>query len=241
MATYEDYQNNKLFILGGKLADLMVLSLLWLLCCLPVVTIGASTAALYYSVNKRFGLRSDTGAAALFFHSFRDNLRQGILLTVIYIIFCGFIVFDITAAKNGIGGFTLPEGYKMFAYVLILPVAFTVFYIFPFISRFSNTLKNCLANSFLLSASHIDHTIYLILMNAVTALGCVFFPPAVLVLPALCTLLSSKLIEKDFARASGEPEGSGEAEDEAPCGDDDGEESFTEIEAETTRSHTDNR
>ncbi len=202
MATYEDYQNNKLFRLGGKLADLMILSGLWLLCCLPVVTIGASTSALYYSINKRFGLKADSSPSSLFFHSFKDNLKQGILLTVIYIIFCGFIVFDIAASKNGIGGITLPEGYEMFAYVLILPVAFTVFYIFPYISRYSNTLKNCLVNSFLLSATHIDHTIYLILMNAVTALACVFFPPAALVLPGLCTLLSSKLIEKDFAKAS---------------------------------------
>jgi len=202
MVTYEQYQENKLFILAGKLADLMILSALWLLCCLPVVTIGASTAALYYSVNKRFGRKADSSPSSMFFHSFRDNLGQGTLLTVIYLVFCGFIVFDIAAAEHGIAGFTLPEAYKMFAYVLILPVAFTIFYIFPYISRFSNTTKNCLVNSFLLSASHFDHTIYLILMNAVTALACILFPPAVLVLPALCTLLSSKLIEKDYSLAA---------------------------------------
>ncbi len=206
MTTYEGYQKNKLFILGGKLADLMILSALWLLCCLPVVTIGSSTAALYYSVNKRFGLKAEDNPSTLFFHSFKDNLKQGILLTIIYLVFCGFIVFDISAANNGIAGFTLPEGYKMFAYVLILPVAFTVFYIFPYISRYSNTVKNCFANSFLLSASHIDHTIYLVLMNVVTALACVVFPPAALVLPALCALLSSKLIEKDFAKAEHQAE-----------------------------------
>lgn len=216
MTTYEDYQKNKLFILGGKLGDLMILSALWLLCCLPVVTIGSSTAALYYSVNKLFGLKVDDNPSTLFFHSFKDNLKQGILLTVIYIVFCGFIVFDITAAKNGIAGFTLPEGYKMFAYVLILPVMFTVFFIFPYISRYSNTVKNCLVNSFLLSASHIDHTIYLILMNSVTALACVFFPPAVLVLPALCALLSSKLIEKDFAGAERRQEEAAAENEEAP-------------------------
>lgn len=214
MATYEDYQNNKLFILGGKLADLMVLSALWVLCCLPVVTIGASTAALYYSVNKRFGLRAEDSPSSLFFHSFKDNLGQGILLSIIYIVFCGFIVFDIAAANNGIGGVTLPEGYKMFAYVLILPVAFTIFYIFPYISRYSNTIKNCLVNSFLLSAAHIDHTVYLILMNVVTALACLFFPPALLVLPALCSLLSSKLIEKDFARAEHQAEEAARADEE---------------------------
>jgi len=227
LTTYEGYQKNKLFILGGKLADLMILSALWLLCCLPVVTIGSSTAALYYSVNKRLGLKAEDNPSTLFFHSFKDNLKQGILLTIIYLVFCGFIVFDISAANNGIAGFTLPEGYKMFAYVLILPVAFTVFYIFPYISRYSNTIKNCLVNSFLLSASHIDHTFYLILMNAVTALACVFFPPAVLVLPALCALLSSKLIEKDFSYAERrEEEAAAVDEDDAADDDADPDSSF---------------
>lgn len=31
----------------GKLVDMMILTGLWLICCIPVVTIGASTTALY--------------------------------------------------------------------------------------------------------------------------------------------------------------------------------------------------
>ncbi len=218
MATYESFQKNKLFIFGGKLADMMILSCLWLLCCLPVVTIGPSTAALYYSVHKRFSTDSESSNSALFFHSFKDNLKQGIALTVIYIVFCGFIVFDIVASVRGIGGFTLPEWYRMFAYVLILPVAFTLFYIFPYISRFANTTKNCLFNSFLLSATHIDHTFYLILMNAVTLAVCVIFPPAALVLPGVCTLLSGKLIEKDFEAAAKQAEEAARAAEEEADG-----------------------
>lgn len=201
MSSLENYQNNKLFILCSKLADLMILSVLWVVCSLPLVTIGASTAALYYSINKRFNLKID-GTASLFFHSFKDNLRQGIGLSVIYILFCGFIVFDITASVRGIADIKLPEWYKMFALVLILPVVFTVFYIFPYISRYSNTTKNCLINSFLLSAARMDHTFCLLLMNTVTLAGCVFFPPAALVLPGLCALLSTKIIEPAFQRAA---------------------------------------
>lgn len=201
MSSFENYRNNKLFILCGKLADLMILSVLWLICSLPVVTIGASTAALYYSINKRFNKDID-GTASLFFHSFKDNLRQGILLSIIYILFCGFIAFDITASVRGIADIKLPEWYKMFALVLILPVVFTVFYIFPYISRYSNTTKNCLINSFLLSAARMDHTFYLLLMNAAALAGCVFFPPAALVLPGLCALLSTKIIEPAFQRAA---------------------------------------
>lgn len=189
----------------------MILSVLWLVCSLPIVTIGASTAALYYSINKRFNAKVD-GTASLFFHSFKDNLRQGILLSVIYILFCGFIVFDITASIRGIADIKLPEWYKMFALVLILPVVFTVFYIFPYISRYSNTTKNCLINSFLLSATRMDHTFYLLLMNAAALAGCVFFPPAALVLPGLCALLSTKIIEPAFQRAAEQGKKNADAE-----------------------------
>lgn len=231
MSSFENYQNNKLFILCGKLADLMILSVLWLVCSLPVVTIGASTAALYYSVNKRFRLHAD-GTASLFFHSFKDNLRQGTGLSIIYIIFCGFIAFDIAASVRGIGEIKLPEWYKMFALVLILPVVFTVFYIFPYISRYSNTTKNCLINSFLLSAARMDHTFYLLLMNAAVLAVCVFFPPAALVLPALCALLSTRIIEPAFQRAAEQGKKSGGAEEN-------GGESSSEDEAEAADSADD--
>ena len=223
MASFEDYQNNKFFKLGGRLGDLMALSGLWLLYSLPIVTIGASTAALYYGVNKCFVKGSDQPAKE-FRHSFRDNAKQGILLSIIYIIFCGFIVFDIAASFKGIGGIQLPKNYRMFAYVLILPVVFTLFFIFPYISRFSADTKTALRNSFLLSASHIDHIVYLVLLNAATLALCALFPPAVLVLPALCTLISSRMIEKDFEQAQKLAEkaaASSEAADETEDGSDD--------------------
>ena len=96
MATLEDYQNNRFFKLGGKLWNIIVLSGLFVLCCLPVVTIGASLAALYYGVSKCFGKGSDRPASE-FWHSFKDNLGQGSLLTLIYIVFCGLTAFDIAA------------------------------------------------------------------------------------------------------------------------------------------------
>ena len=157
-------------------------------------------AALYYGVNKTFN-KGEGQPGLNFRHSFRDNAKQGILLSIIYLVFCGFITFDIVASFKGIGGVELPENYRMFAYVLILPVAFTIFYLFPYISRFSVDTKTALHNSFLLSASHFNHVLYLAILNVATLVACVAFPPCFLVLPALCTLLSSRKIEKDFSQA----------------------------------------
>lgn len=202
MNTYEKFQNNRFFKLGGKLGDVMILSLLWLLCSLPVVTLGASTAALYFSVMKCLRGQSEERPKDIFFRSFKMNARQGLIATVIYLIYGGLLAVDIYVSRHGIGQLTLPAIYEKVAYALILPIAFTLPFIFPYIGRFSNTLKNCFKNSFLLSATHPLHTVAILLTTAAGTLLSVLFPPLVLVLPALCALLCSLMIEKDFELAT---------------------------------------
>lgn len=203
MATYESYQRNWLFILGGKVADLLILSCLWIIFSIPIITFGASTAALYYSVIKRFrsGREPALSVPRLFWNAFKSNAKQGIALSIIYIIFGAFVAFDILAARGGIEGFTLPSFYEAVAYCLILPVVFTLFYVFPCISRFKNTVKASLKNSFLLSATHFLHTLILLVLFCLSVIVVALYPPCGILVPALCCLTGSFLIEKDFIAA----------------------------------------
>ena len=67
--------DNPLFRAMGKLGDLFLLNLLWMLCCLPVVTVGASSTALFY-VARKIAAGEDYLLREDFFHSFRQNFRQ---------------------------------------------------------------------------------------------------------------------------------------------------------------------
>ena len=59
----------------GKLGDLVLLNLLWLICCIPVFTAGAATTAVYYVTLKL--VRDDDGSTIKsFFHSFTQNFKQ---------------------------------------------------------------------------------------------------------------------------------------------------------------------
>lgn len=203
MASYEKFQNNRLFILGGKLADIMILSLLWVLCSLPVVTMGASTSALYFTVVRCLREKKEDRLAKCFFRSFKSCLKQGIVTEIIYILYGAIVGFDIYIARNGIGGYTLPEFYKSVSYALVLPAAFTLPFIFPLIGRFSNDLKNVFKNSFLLCATHPLHTVLILLTVAAGGFLSVIFPPLLTVIPGLCALLCSFMIEPDFRRALG--------------------------------------
>ena len=65
----------------GRVLDIVVLSVLWLVCSLPIVTIGPASAALYYSCAKCLR-HQEPGPYRNFFSAFRQNLKTGIGATM---------------------------------------------------------------------------------------------------------------------------------------------------------------
>ena len=67
----------------GKLGDLVLLNLLWLICCIPVFTAGAATTAVYYVTLKL--VRDDDGSTIKsFFHSFTQNFKQATVMSAVF-------------------------------------------------------------------------------------------------------------------------------------------------------------
>ncbi|MBN1775022.1 MAG: YesL family protein [Clostridiales bacterium] len=197
MSVYDKVTQSKLYALGDKLGDLIILSLLWLVFSLPVITIGASTAALYHATYRRFYRDSQTPRPD-FMRSLKQNLRQGILITLIYLVYGAFLAFDIYAARNGIGNVKLPAFYEQVAYALILPIVFTLPFVFAYLSRFSNTIRNTIKHSFFFCSSHPIHAVGMLLLAIISGALMIVFLPAVLLVPVTCAFLCSKWIEKDF-------------------------------------------
>lgn len=71
--------DNSFFRLMGRVGDVVLLNLLWALCCVPVVTAGASAAALL-SVARRMAAGEPYRVWGDFFRAFRQNWRQATLL-----------------------------------------------------------------------------------------------------------------------------------------------------------------
>lgn len=78
----------------GNLADFFLLSCLWYLCCLPVVTAGAATTALYY-VTLKMARGQEGQLIPAFFHSFKQNLKQATALWVGYLAVGILLVLDL--------------------------------------------------------------------------------------------------------------------------------------------------
>ena len=184
----------------NKLSNLIIISSLSFVFSLPVITFGASKAALYYSVHKCLRRGSDTPAKD-FMTSFKSNLGQGIALSLIYIAYTAFSVFDIYFAFNGLGTVSLPSWYKIVALLLVLPGIFTFPFVFPYLSRYNDSVKTILKNSFIFCASHANHTAIILIVDLIAFVLSVVCLPLVLILPAVASLIDMGMVEEDFRLA----------------------------------------
>ncbi len=160
------------------LSDLLILHFLWLLYSLPVITIGASTTALYYTMMKR--IRTDEGMLFHNFHSsFRSNLKQATILWLLVILAIIILILDFRFCLM------FPVEVRklmLIAYALILiPVSFTCLYVFPVQAKFENRTINNLKNAFLMSILNFPYTLLLVLLTGLSLIIGFLFPQWILI------------------------------------------------------------
>ena len=86
----------------GKVADFMILNVLWIICSIPIVTIGAATTAMY-SVMLRLVKDEEGYIVKGFFKAFKENFKQSTIMWLIYMVVGTIIFVDINFARV-IGG-----------------------------------------------------------------------------------------------------------------------------------------
>lgn len=147
----------------GRIAELMALNICFLLCCLPVVTIGASVTALYGSLFAR----DDQGAVRRFFRQFRGNFRQGTVLGLILGAIGLVLIMDFQLLSQLEGSFALV---KYLVYLAALCWAGVSSFAFGLAARFRDGLGRILKNALLLTVSMLPRTVLMVLIDAAPAL-----------------------------------------------------------------------
>lgn len=205
---------NKLFGIDGPVMQLMTkitycvyLTILWFLCCLPVITAGASTTALFY-VTLKITKNEEGRLTAAFFHSFRKNFKQAtaiwlILLVVGIILGIDGYVFYHMRFHNvlwtiGTAAFIV----ALAAYLIIL------MYIFPLLSRFENTTRAMFKNALMIGMRFLLCTALMAVIYFSMAIVVIrIFTPAIILGQGLCALLCSYLLSRIFMLLEGNPDG----------------------------------
>ena len=188
---------NPLMVTMTQITDSIFLSLFWLLGCLPVVTAGASFAALYDAAYRGFR-KGEKNSWSRFTKVYRENWKAGIVPTVIFLgagcLLMKALVGLWNAAVWGRISWMLFSAGALLG-VLVLGILSVLF---PMLSRFENSAAGLLKNTLLLSLANLPRTLALGIVNAVSVLLCLRFVVPLFFLPALAALVDSLFIEPMF-------------------------------------------
>lgn len=154
--------DNKFFRFMGKLADLCILNVLCILCCIPVVTAGASITAMFY-VTMKMVRNEEAYIARSFFKSFKENFRQATVINIIMLVIAGVLYVDFRVVKSMPGTASTVFQYLFLIFAILYVMLFT--YIYPVLAKFYNSIKNTFRNAILMSVRHLPYTVLMILVS----------------------------------------------------------------------------
>ena len=194
-----------------KLCYACYLNLLWFVCSLPVVTIGASTTALYYAALK-IVRDEDTHVGAMFFRSFRENFKQATVLWLIllaaglFLAGDGYILYHLRQSSTGTPAvfWTL-----ILAVVIAAGVVYAIVleYVFPLLASVCNTNAAMLKNAFLIGTHYLFATILVFAVHfAMFFVVVAWFTPLIIFGEGFCALISAWLLNSILISVSGTPE-----------------------------------
>lgn len=194
--------DSKFMHMLGKLTQCMILSVLWMVFSLPLVTLGAATTSLYYTVNKV--IRNDTGNLwGTFWYGFRTNFKQATAIGCVALLANVALAVDLFILYQGLTAGAIYGFLSIFFLLLWAFVIMWMHYLFPYIARFTDDVKTILRNTLFMCLGYFRYsfTMLLIFLVALIVL-CVMpvLPIIPMLLPALYSLLMGVMLERIFSQ-----------------------------------------
>lgn len=149
------------------LCDMMYVNFLFLICSLPVFTLGASMTAMYSVLFKRIR-GEEPPIAKSFFGAFKNNFKQATIVWVPFLLIIIFLFTSLFIAHNLIDSHFTFLQYPIS--ILIFVLFAVIIYVFPQLALFDSPLKQIIRNSFLLSLGNFPITITILVMHVLLIL-----------------------------------------------------------------------
>lgn len=179
----------------GKIVDACFLSIIYIICCIPIFTIGASTTALYYTFLK---LCKDQEGYVIknFFKAFKQNFKQSTIVWLILFIIGIILIIDIFYFRF------IPTVQGVFMYYLFWSIflffCIMTLYIFPIIAKFENTTKNMFGFAIVMPIKHLGFTVLMVALAVVATFLCLRVPPLLMFMPGILAFLNSYIFNHIF-------------------------------------------
>ncbi len=184
-----------------RVSDLFLLNFLWIVTSIPIITIGASTTALYTVVLKMHR-NEESYIGRCYFKAFKDNFRQGTLLWFIALLVGGLLYLDmyITSTVDIQGKEYLSIIFLIAAILYLLIVV----WIFPVLARFDAPIRRLIRIAVYLSLRHIGYTLLIvavICIPVILILSWLYLLPAFLIISVSgSSYLSAYFFRKIYER-----------------------------------------
>lgn len=144
----------------GKVADLMILNLVTLVCCIPIVTIGASLTAMHYVLLKMVR-DQESYIVRSFFKSFKANFKQATVIWLMILLVLAIFTVDLRIINSFMD---FPQILKVMLYALFMVTYMVLCYVFPVLSRFDNTVIKTLKNALFMAILSFPKTVLMMVV-----------------------------------------------------------------------------
>lgn len=146
----------------NKMTDIIILNLLFLLCCIPIVTIGAACTALYHVsiLSIRLG---DGYVVKRFFTSFKNDFKQATILWLLLLLISAFLGWDIffwSQLGNDMGKVMICLSTAVWLIVAVISL-----YLFPVLSKLEGSLWMTIRNAAAFAVGYLPYTLILVVLT----------------------------------------------------------------------------
>jgi uncharacterized membrane protein YesL len=157
------------------MADLIILNFVTIICCLPVITIGASVTAMHY-VALKIVRNEECYIVRAFFKSFKQNFKQATLMWLIMLLFIVIYVLDFFVLRYST--VVLPDWVRVLLLAVGVVAVFATKHAFPLLAKFENTIGRTFKNSLLVGVMILPKTVLMMVMSVVPLAVAIYFPAA---------------------------------------------------------------
>lgn len=180
----------------SRLADYLLAGVLWLLCSIPIVTMGAATSALYRTIYQCL-LQKEGYVLGTFFKTFKQSFFQSSLIWNAYLVLVSS--FYLNQQQIAAGYSLLADALQIALGICLAVLLPLVIVMLAYTARFKDTLKVIFQNCALLALSNIGKMIRLLLLYAVVIMGIWLLPVFSLVLLPVALKKTVPICESLFA------------------------------------------
>ena len=154
--------DSKFWSVAGVVGDVVVINILFIISCIPIITIGAAVSAMY-TVMRKLVKKEEGYLVRNYFKALKENMKKSTIIWMIFFILFVLIYADLRIVKENMGNstsFSMAIGFFLVSFLLALAICI---YALVLQSGYENTVKNTIKNATILMLVQLPWTIIILI------------------------------------------------------------------------------